>query len=102
MELFPIGKLDNLNLISKKVEKLNNLKKKRLFNLPSTNYGPICLKILHDFIEHHKIIADLPMPTSGLKTHEALSRIFDIIIHSMGNEKQEEYLKNLDEYNHYS
>lgn len=57
------------------------------------------MKILSEFIDFHKLPKDLPMPCPGLSTHVALSRIFDVILHSMGEEKRQEILSNLDEYN---
>lgn len=89
---------NSVDLVSQKVSKLNNIPSIRSLHLPSGNYGPFCLKILHDFIEHHKLSSDLPLPIPGLTTHEALSRIFDVMLHSMGEEKRQETLKNLDEY----
>ena len=85
--------------VSEKISNLNPLPNQRSLKLPSGNYGPYCLKILHDFIEHHKLQEDLPLPSPGISTHDALSRIFDIMLHSMGEEKRAECLKNLDEYN---
>ena len=38
------------------------------------------------------------MPVPGLTTHDALSRIFDLILHSMGEAKRLEVLKELDAY----
>lgn len=67
--------------------------------LPRVEYGPFCLKILNDFINHHKLSKNLPVPSNGITNHEALSRIFDIMIHSMGDEKRQEILKDLEEYN---
>jgi hypothetical protein len=85
--------------VSQKVAKLNNIPSTRSLNLPRGNYGPFCLKIIQEFVAHHKLPANLPVPVAGLSTHVALSRIFDIMLHSMGEEKREEILKNLDEYN---
>ncbi len=72
---------------------------KRSLQLPSIKYGPFCMKILQEFITHHNLSKDLPLPTSGLSTHVALSRIFDVILYSMGEEKREEIMKELDQYN---
>jgi len=38
------------------------------------------------------------MPVPGLTTQQALSRIFDIILHSLGEEKRLQALTELDEY----
>lgn len=78
---------------------MNNIPSIRSVQLPSNNYGPFCLKILSEFIIHHGLSKDLPLPVPGLRTDQALSRIFDIITHSLGSEKREALLKELDEYN---
>jgi len=72
-------------------------KERRALKLPSVNYGPFCLKILNEFIAHNKL-PDLPLPNPGDKTTDALSKIFDVILSSMGEEKRDEIMKNLDEY----
>lgn len=78
-------------------DKLYNLKlkinEKKALTLPKSKYGPLCNKILQDFIEFHKLPKDLPVPCPGLTTHESLARIFDIMLHSMGKEKRDEILK---------
>lgn len=83
-------------------DKLYNLKLKinenKSLTLPKSKYGPICNKILKDFIEFHNLPKDLPMPCPGLLPHEALARIFDIILHSMSKEKKDEILKECDSY----
>ena len=70
---------------------------KSVLKLPEKGYGPLCLKILHDFIEHFKLDPSLERPVTGLQTHEALSRIFNIILHSMGDEKRQNVLRELSE-----
>lgn len=70
---------------------------KSVLKLPEKGYGPICLKILNDFIEHYNLDPKLERPITGLQTHEALSRIFDIILHSMGDEKRQNVLRELSE-----
>lgn len=89
----------DMDVISKKVEKLNSIHSGSTLNLPSKNYGPFCLKILHDFIEHHSLPQDLSLPVAGVPTHIILSRIFDIMLHSMGPDKREQALKELKDYN---
>jgi hypothetical protein len=83
---------------SDKISALNAIQKNRLLSLPSHNYGPFCLKILSDFVEYHNLPKGMLMPVPGLTNVEALSRIFDLILHSMGEEKRLEILKLLDEY----
>lgn len=70
---------------------------KRKLTLPK-KYGPMCLKILREFIAYHNLSKDLPLPESGLSTEEALSRIFDVMLYSMGEEKRNEFLQDVNEY----
>lgn len=83
-------------------DKLYNLKLKinesKSLKLPKSKYGPLCNKIIKDFIEFHNLPKDLPVPCPGLLPHESLARIFDIILHSMGKEKRDEILKECDIY----
>lgn len=73
-----------------------NLKKN--LRLPSKDYGPICMKILKSFIKHHKLLEDLPVPEKGHSAEQALAKIFDIMLYSMGDEKRETLLKESEEY----
>lgn len=84
--------------VSEKISSLNAVQKTRLLNLPSHGYGPFCIKVLSDFVIHYDLPKGMLMPTPGLTNHEALSRIFDIILHSMGEEKRLQILSELDEY----
>jgi len=70
---------------------------KRKLTLPK-KYGPMCLKILHEFISYHKLPHDIPVPDSSLSTEEALSRIFDIMLYSIGEEKRNEVLDDVSNY----
>lgn len=91
---------DEVLNVSQKVQKLQQIPSSTIvLKLPSKDYGPFCNKILTDFIEHHNLSKDLAMPCAGLTTTEALSRIFDIVLHSMGEEKRNEALEKLKEYN---
>ena len=85
--------------ISEKISILNQLPTARILKLPSGNYGPFCMKIIQEFIVHHNLPTNLPVPVAGVHNHVALSRIFDIMLHSMGQEKREAVLRDLDEYN---
>lgn len=67
------------------------------FRLPRVCYGPMCLKILKEFMEHHKI-SEMPTPQPKDSTDMALSKIFDIMICSMGEEKRDAILKDAEEY----
>lgn len=73
-------------------------KEKKTLDLPKKLYEPFFLKVMHDFIEYHKITKDLPFPTTGLIMHKSMSYILDIMVHSMGDQKREEILKELEEY----
>ena len=75
----------------------SNHMKSRL-RLPKANYGPFCLKILEDFIGYHELDKKLPRPVPGLETHETLSRIFDIMLYSMGKRQRIKILDELDKY----
>lgn len=65
-------------------------------------YGPFCNKILDDFIKHHNINPLILRPEPGLFIEEALSRIFDAMLHSMGEGKREEVLNEIAEYKAHS
>ena len=89
---------DQIANISDKISNLDCVSGLKSLCLPKKNYGPFCLKILDDFIDHHKLSKNLPLPFPGLSVEESLSRIFDVILHSMGNDYREKMLKELDEY----
>lgn len=89
---------DTVEEVSQKIEKLNNLPSMKLFTLPERGYGPFCLKILFDFVEFHNLPKGMLMPVPGLTNVQALSRIFDIILHSMGEEKRLQAISELEEY----
>lgn len=77
------------------IEKINN---ERLLELPKERYGPICNKILDEFMTYHKLPAHLKLPENNLTIQSALSRIFDIIIHTFPDEKRIALLNEVDEY----
>ncbi len=56
------------------------------------------MKILKEFIDHNNL-PSLPVPNKGDAAHIALSKIFDIILHSMGKEKRDQIISELNEYN---
>jgi hypothetical protein len=66
--------------------------------LPEKRYQPFFLKVLHDFIAHHNLSQDLEKPQGNMKIHKALSCVLDIMSHSMGEEKRDNLLKELDQY----
>ena len=86
---------------SQNIAKLNTtpLIESHPLKLPSKCYGSFCLKILKEFIDHHNLDKNLPLPDSNDQTHVALSKIFDVMLHSMGKEKREEFILNSNEYN---
>ena len=65
--------------------------------LPETSYGPFCNRIMQEFIEYHHL-PDLPLPGPCLPPHIILSRIYDAMLLSMGQEKRNELLIELEEY----
>jgi hypothetical protein len=66
--------------------------------LPSSNYGAFCCKILIDFMKHHNIQTHLPVPNHTDKNIDALSKIIDIMVETMGEEKRKEILADLNKY----
>ena len=67
-------------------------------NLPRHKYEPFFLKIIKDFIEFHKISEDIPFPEGNLSPHMIFSYISELMAYSMGYEKREELIKELEEY----
>lgn len=66
--------------------------------LPEKHYGPLCLKIFSDFCNHHGLPENMPKPEPGLLMHLSLSRILDMMAYSMGNDKREAIIKEIEEY----
>lgn len=60
--------------------------------LPKIGYGPMCNKILKEFAEHFKIEEHLIFPEGKDNAAQCLSKIFDLILHSLGEEKRKELL----------
>ncbi len=67
--------------------------------LPKSCYGSLCLKILSDFIEYHELDKSLELPNSKDLPHVMLSKILDIMLQTMDEEKRQEILKDTQEYN---
>lgn len=63
------------------------------FKLPRMCYGPMCLKVLHEFVEYHKIDKDIPLPDGKEYPHISFEKIFNVMIHSMSEEKREAIIK---------
>jgi hypothetical protein len=66
--------------------------------LCKTNYGPIFLKILTEFSEHHKIKCDELLPINGEHPSIALSKILTLMSLTMGDEKHSLNVKEVDDY----
>ena len=79
---------------------MNDVKAKKCkeLMLPTRNYGPICMKILKEFIAHHHLPEDLPLPSPGIKSDQMLARIFDVMLHTLGKEKRDAFLKDAEDY----
>lgn len=73
--------------------------KRKNLQLPKKFYGPLCNKILTEYIEYHKLESDFKLPEIELDPDIAISRIFNIMIRSMSKEKIDEILAYTDEYN---
>lgn len=65
--------------------------------LPERGYGPICNRLLKEFISHHKL-PRCSIPEGKCSVHEGISRIVDIMLHSMGKEKRLKLIKETEEY----
>lgn len=96
--MLPENFKNTIKSVTDKIEQLNQVSSMRSLVLPK-KYGPFCMKILHDFIDHHKLCKDLPKPEPGLLIHLSMSRIFDVMLHSMGEEKRNNILKEVEDYN---
>jgi hypothetical protein len=88
----------NIKDISDKITSMDKkIPSAKMFILPKDQYQPFCMKILHAFIEHHNL-PYLPLPEGSLLMHLCMSRIFDCMLYSMGMEKRDEFIKDLEEY----
>lgn len=67
-------------------------------NLPKKNYEPFFLKVMNDFINYHNLPKDIPPPQGHSLPHKLFSYIIDLMSHSMGKEKREELIKELEDY----
>lgn len=67
-------------------------------NLPKKNFEPFFLKVLNDFIHHHNLPKDIPVPNGCALPHKIFSYIVDILAHSMGEEKRNQLIKELEDY----
>lgn len=65
--------------------------------LPEQGYGPICNRLLKEFISHHKL-PKLTLPEGKCSVTQGVSIIVDIMLHSMGQEKRLQLIKDVEEY----
>lgn len=68
--------------------------------LPNSNFQPFFLKAMNDFILHHKLPVSIRRPSGNMNLPTVFSCILDAMAHSMGKEKREMLLKELEEYKH--
>jgi hypothetical protein len=61
--------------------------------LPRIGYGPICMKLLKEFINHHQLPEDLIVPNKSDSSQVCLAKIFDVMLRSMGEEKRKACIK---------
>lgn len=83
---------------SDKIQGLINPPCTKTLKLPIHSYGPFCMRILKEFMEFHNIPKDIDLPESHSSMVTVLSCIFDIMLHSMGDDKRNEVLKDLEDY----
>ena len=91
---------DAVDEISQKVQNLiSNVDSKNLeMSLPKHRYEPFFLKIMNDFKSFHKIPDVIKPPQGNTLPHKLFSYILDLMCYSMGQEKRESILKELDQY----
>lgn len=85
---------------SQKVQKVINCvnSTQKEMSLPKTRYEPFFLKAMSDFIAFHKLPKDIPVPQGHIMPHKLLSYILDLMAHSMGDEKREQLVNELNDY----
>jgi len=90
----------NLETTSSKVQKASGTSQDKLpeMKLPKSLFQPFFLKVMSDFIEHNKLPSDLPLPQGNMSLPVAMSCILDVISYSMGKEKRDLILQELEEY----
>ena len=71
---------------------------KRL-KLPRYSYGPIVLRLLKEFTAHHRVAEEvIQNPSKEDTSTEALSKILDQMLWSMGTVKHNEMIDEVEEY----
>ena len=66
--------------------------------LPKHRFEPFFMKIVKSFIEHHNLPKDIPAPSGSMLPHKLFSYIADVMAHSMGEDKRNSILYDLEEY----
>ena len=66
--------------------------------LPKQRYEPFFMKVLSDFKKFHNIPDNIPPPQGNMMIHKLLSYILDVMAFSMGQEKRNALLVELNDY----
>jgi hypothetical protein len=56
------------------------------------------MKVMNDFQKFHNIPDDVPPPQGNMMPHKLLSYIVDLMAYSMGEEKRNDLMRELNEY----
>lgn len=65
--------------------------------LPRKRFEPFFLKVMRDFLDHHKL-PHLDFPKDGALPHIVFSYIVESLAYSMGAEKRKELIEELEQY----
>ena len=85
--------------VSNKVQSLmTNTNSTKSLMLPKKNYEPFLLKIFSDFRAYHNLPDTIPPPSAGVMIHAVFSYIAELMVQSMGSEKHQELIRELEEY----
>ena len=66
--------------------------------LPKQRFEPFFMKVVKLFIDHHNLPKDIPTPSGSMLPHKLFTYIADVMAHSMGEEKRNSILYDLEEY----
>ena len=90
----------NVNEVSKKVHELMSTPSSLStpLILPKKMYEPFFMKVMCEFRNHHKIPDDTPPPSGIIAPHKLLSYILDVMTKSMGEEKRNDLLVELNHF----
>lgn len=66
--------------------------------LPKQRYEPFFMKVMCDFRNHHNIPDNTPPPSGNMSPHKLLSYILDVMTKSMGQEKRNALLVELNDF----